>query len=105
MILGIKIEKHNTAVILIQSHYIDRMLQKLTNLTIMVSQLDYSQAIERLMNIINCIKPYVSYTVSKLSKYTSNPRDEQWMTVIRVVKYLNRTMGYGLHDDSYSDES
>ena len=41
-----------------------------------VSQLEYSIVIGRLMHLMSCIKPYISYTVNKLSRYTNNPRTD-----------------------------
>ena len=95
VILGIKIYKHFEGVILSQSHYIEKVLKrfnmfggngvstlfvpnvKLTkNKGNNVSQLNYSKAIGCLMYIMNCTRPGISYAVSKLSKYTSNPSSE-----------------------------
>ena len=66
-----------------------------------VSQLDYRRAIGCLMYIMSCIRPDIAYEVSILSRYTSNPSGEHWTAVIRVFKYLKRTIDYGLHYEKY----
>ena len=39
-----------------------------------VSQVEYSRVIDRLMYLISNTRPDITYLVSKLSSYTSNPR-------------------------------
>ena len=43
------------------------------------------------MYLMNCIKPDIVYAISKLSGYTSNPRANHWVTIIRVLRYLRYT--------------
>ena len=120
VILGIKIDQHSEGIILSQSHYIEKVLKRFNmfggndvstlfdpnvklakNKGDSVSQLDYFRAIGCLMYIMNCTRPDITYAVSKLSRYTSNPNSEHWMVVIRVFKYLMRTIDYGLHYERY----
>ena len=37
-----------------------------------VSQLQYSQIISSLMYLMNCMRPEIAYSISKLSRFTSN---------------------------------
>ena len=49
-----------------------------------VRQLEYSQIIESLMYLMNCTRPDIAYTVSMLSRCTSNPSDDHWTALLRV---------------------
>ena len=62
-----------------------------------ISHVEYSKVIGSLMYLICCTKPNIAYTVSKLSKYTSNPSVEHRKTIVRVFRYLWYTHNYGLH--------
>ena len=53
------------------------------------------------MYIMNYIRPEIAYTISKLSRHTSNPSNEHWTAVIWIFKYLMRTIDYGLHYERY----
>jgi hypothetical protein len=37
------------------------------------------------------------FAVCKLSRFVSNPGDEHWCAVERIVRYLKGTVNYGLH--------
>jgi hypothetical protein len=41
-----------------------------------IDQLRYSRIIKSLMYVINCIRPDISYSISKLSRFLSNPTME-----------------------------
>ena len=49
------------------------------------------------MYIMNCIRLDIAYSVSKLSRYTSNPGEDHWKALVRVLRYLKDTLNYGLH--------
>ena len=53
------------------------------------------------MYLMNCSRPDLAYVVSRLSRYTSNPRKSHWTTIIRVLRYLRHTQNYGLHYTRY----
>ena len=53
------------------------------------------------MYVMNCTRPDIAYAVSKLSRYTSNPRSDHWKAIIRVLRYLKYTQNYGLHYSRY----
>jgi hypothetical protein len=37
------------------------------------------------------------FVVCKLSRFVSNPGDEHWRAVERIMRYLKGTVNYGLH--------
>lgn len=120
VILGIKISRTSNGLILSQSHYIEKILERFSkydnspaktpvdvNLHLTkntgngISQLEYSRVIGSLMYLMNCTRPDIAYSVSKLSRYTSNPGENHWKAIIRVLRYLRYTKDYGLHYTRY----
>ena len=53
------------------------------------------------MYIMNCIRPDLAYTVSRLSRYSHNLSKDHWFALVRVLQYLKYTMNYGLHFTRY----
>ena len=53
------------------------------------------------MYLTNYTRPNLAYTVSKLSRFTSNPRTDHWKVIVRVLRYLQYTCNYGLHYTRY----
>src|SRR5438105_464361 len=49
------------------------------------------------MYLASATRPDIAFAVSKLSRFTSNPGDDQWRVLERVMRYLLGTMNYGLH--------
>ena len=95
VILGMKISRKPDGFVLSQSHYIKKDLEKFkkyndspvrtpvdVNLHLTknkgqgTSQLEYLRIIGSLMYIMNCTRPDIAYSVSKLSRYTSNPGED-----------------------------
>lgn len=120
VILGIKITRTPNEFILSQSHYIDKMIERFKGHEIkennnpflphiklsknkgkIISQLEYSQIIGSLMYLMNCTRPDIAYSVSKLSRYTSNPGKEHWDAILRVLGYLKKTRDLSLHYSKY----
>jgi hypothetical protein len=60
-------------------------------------QLRYSQMIGSLMYLASATRPGISFAVSKLSQFTSNPGDDHWRALERIMHYLVGTMEYGIH--------
>lgn len=106
--------------LLSQSHYIEKILAKYnkyekspvrtpvdptlhltTNRGESISQLEYSRIIDSLMYLSNCTRPDIAYSISKLSRYTSNPGKEHWKALVRVLRYLRYTLTDGLHYTRY----
>ena len=53
------------------------------------------------MYVMNCTRPNIAYSVSKMSRYTSNSGVDHWKAIIRVLRYLRNTLNYGLHYTRY----
>jgi len=53
------------------------------------------------MYVINCTKPNIGYSISKLSRFVSNSSIDHWKTMKRLLKYLRYTMNYELHYIGY----
>ena len=97
VILGVKILRTSDGLVLSQSHYVDKILNKFSdddsgvartpldvnlhmskNKGESVSQLEYSRVIGSLMYLMSCTRLDIAYTVSKPSRYMSNPNDDHW---------------------------
>ena len=95
VILNIKLIKVENGITLSQSHYVEKILSRfgykdskssptpydpslifLENKKIGRDQLRYSQIIGSLMYLASATRPDISFVVSKLSRFTSNPGDE-----------------------------
>ena len=93
VILGIKIIRTLDGLILSQSYYVDNILEKFDkdnsgisrtpidvilhlskNKRESVSQVEYSRVIGSLMHLMSCTRPYIAYSISKLSSFMSKPR-------------------------------
>lgn len=48
------------------------------------------------MYLTNCTRPDIAYSVSKLSRFTSNPGNDHWIALRRVLRYLKHTLSYGI---------
>ncbi|CAM8917314.1 unnamed protein product [Rhodiola kirilowii] len=122
VILGIKITRTSDGFVLSQSHYVDKILDKFgkesqgvcwtpiemtqhlsKNKGESISQLEYSKVIGSLMYLMNCTRPDIAYTVSRLARYTSNPGTIHWNAIVRILKYLRATRNYGLHYTRYPE--
>ena len=120
VILGMKISRKSDGRVLSQSHYVKKVLaifKKCDNSLLRtlidvnlhltknkgqdISQLEYSRIIGTLMYIMNCTRPNIAYSVSKLSRHTSNPGEDHWIALVRVWRYLKYTLNYGLHFTQY----
>jgi hypothetical protein len=49
------------------------------------------------MYLASAIRPDISFIVSKLSRFTSNPGDDCWHAFERVMHYLVGTMDYKIY--------
>jgi hypothetical protein len=73
------------------THYDPSVLLR-KNQRIAMDQLRYSQIISKLIYLASATRPNISYAVCKLSRFVSNPRDDYWQALKRVMRYLKGTM-------------
>jgi hypothetical protein len=116
VILNIKLIKEDSGITLSQSHYVEKVLSHFgfidskpsptpydpsvtlrKNKKIARDQLRYSQIIGSLMYLASAIRPDISFIVCKLSRYMSNPGNDHWHALERVLCYLKGTMSFGIH--------
>ena len=132
VILGLKLSRTVDGISISQSHYVEKIIEKYgykngkivkipynpsvalykNTSGVSVSQLRYSQIIGSLMYLANCTIPDISFSVTKLSRYTSCPNRTHWEALDRVLRYLKGTISLGLHYgrfpavlEGYSDAS
>ena len=67
------------------------------NKKIAKDQLRYSQIIGSLMYLASAMRPDISFSMSKLSRFMSKPDIDHWHALERVMRYLVGTMSYGIH--------
>jgi len=53
------------------------------------------------MYLMNCTRLGIAYVVSKLSRYTSNPSDDHWTALLRVLGYVSHTKECALRYEQY----
>jgi hypothetical protein len=113
VILNIKLIKGENGITLSQSHYVEKILNHFgykdskstptpydpslilrKNRRISRDQLKYSQMTGLLMYLASATRPDISFAVSKLSRFISNPKDDHWRALKRVKNYLVGTMQY-----------
>ena len=116
VILNIKLINDDNGITLSQSHYVEKILSRFgyvnskpsptpydpsvilrKNKKIAKDQLRYSQIIGSLMYLASATRPHISFAVSKLSRFMSNPGTDHWHALERVMRYLVGTMSYGIH--------
>ena len=56
----------------------------------------YLELLGAVLYIANSTRPDLSYAVSELSRFSSNPSDIHWDELIRILHYLNETKDHGL---------
>ena len=105
---------------LTQSHYVEKVLSRFgysdykpvstpydasvvlrKNKRIMKDQLRYSPIIGSLVYLASATRHDISFAVRKLSRFVSNPGDDHWKALERVMRYLKGTMDYGIHYTGY----
>ena len=116
VILNIKLLKEGDGgVTLLQSHYVEKVLSRFgfsdcapasipydpsvllrKNRRIARDQLRYSQIIGLLMYLASATRPDISFVVCKLSRFVSNPKDDYWRALERVMRYLKGTMSFDI---------
>ena len=56
----------------------------------------YQSAIGKLIYLSNWSRPDITYAVNLCARYSSNPFNEHWIAVKRILRYLKGTIGYGI---------
>ena len=116
VILNIKLMKDESGITLSPSHYVEKVLNHFgytdcessptpydpsvtlrKNKRIGIDQLRYSKIIGSLMYLSSAMRPDISFAISKLSRFMSNPGSDHWHALERVMHYLIGTMSYGIH--------
>ncbi|KAK4388858.1 Retrovirus-related Pol polyprotein from transposon TNT 1-94 [Sesamum angolense] len=132
VILGIKLIRSTDGIAISQSHYVEKILEKFgyqnsriaktpydssvalfkNESGVSVAQLRYSQIIGSLQYLANGTRPDISFSVSKLARYTSCPDKTHWGALDRVLRYLKGTVSLAIHYgrfpavlEGYSDAS
>ncbi|KAL0424089.1 UNVERIFIED_CONTAM: Retrovirus-related Pol polyprotein from transposon TNT 1-94, partial [Sesamum radiatum] len=132
VILGIKLIRSTDGIAISQSHYVEKILEKFgyqnsriaktpydssvalfkNESGVSVAQLRYSQIIGSLQYLANGTRPDISFSVSKLARYTSCPNKTHWGALDRVLRYLKGTVSLAIHYgrfpavlEGYSDAS
>ena len=77
-----------------------------------IAQLKYASAIGSMMYAMHCTRPNMSFSMGKLSRFTSNPSVDHWKAIDRVLGYLKKTISLRLFYskfpvvlEGYSDSS
>ena len=60
------------------------------------TQADYRTLLGELMYLMVQTRPDLAYSVSKLAQFMSNPREEHWTALKRVLRYLQSTQELGI---------
>ncbi|XP_040947329.1 secreted RxLR effector protein 161-like [Gossypium hirsutum] len=50
------------------------------------------------MYLMSYTRPDIAFTVSSLSRFTSNRGENHWKAIVRVMRYLRYTWDYRFHD-------
>ena len=67
------------------------------NKKIAKDQLRYSQIIGSLMYLASAMRPDISFSMSKLSRFMLNPCTDHWHALEKIMRYLVSTMSYAIH--------
>ncbi|KAL2237188.1 UNVERIFIED_CONTAM: Retrovirus-related Pol polyprotein from transposon TNT 1-94 [Sesamum indicum] len=132
VILGIKSTRSTDGIAISQSHYVEKIIEKFgyqnsriaktpydpsvalfkNESGVPVAQLRYSQIIGSLQYLANGTRPDISFSVSKLARYTSCPDKTHLGALDRVLRYLKGTVSLAIHYgrfpavlEGYSDAS
>ena len=70
-----------------------------------MSRIPYASTIGSLMYVMLCTRLDIYYAVRVVNRYQSDPREEHWIVVKHILKYLRRTKDYMLVYSSGSLET
>jgi len=66
-----------------------------------VSHNECAKVIGSVMFLMNFTRPDIAYAISRLSRYTHNPSQEQWNALLRLFKYLRGTINWCLYFNKF----
>lgn len=108
--LGIDFEQSNECLKMSQRQYVEKLMvrfkmqdckprttpceQKLnfsTDSNLLNDVQKYREVVGSLIYLTTCTRPDLSFVVSRLSQYFTNPTEEQWVTAKHVLRYLKGT--------------
>ena len=69
----------------------EQKLNYINDAQVMSDVKKYREAVGSLIYLTTCTRPDLSFVVSKLSQYFTEPTEEQWTTVKHVMRYLKGT--------------
>jgi hypothetical protein len=110
VILNIKLLKDESEITLLQSHYVEKVLSRFGFMDSKPSPTPYDPSVtlrknkkisrdqfDSLMYLASATRPDISFAVSKLRRYMSNPGDDHWHALERVLHYLKGIINFGIH--------
>jgi hypothetical protein len=53
------------------------------------------------MYSMTCTRLDIAYVAGKMSRYTSNPSHIHWIAIQMILKYLKKTINYGIWYNRY----
>ena len=62
----------------------------------MVDPVLYQSAVGSLLYLSNWTRPDITYAVSNVSRFCTNPTQQHWTAVKRIMRYLKGTSNHGL---------
>lgn len=114
--LGIKLKKNSGGYELIQTNYVEKVLDKFKHLRFkevstpfdlsvkiqnndgrVIAQLKYASEIGSLMYLMQCTRPDISFVFSKMSRFSSNPNGEHWKAITNIFIIFLKTKNINLH--------
>ena len=59
-----------------------------------MAKVPYREAVGCLIWLAMGTRPDINYAVSQVAKFNDNPGEEHWSAVLRIFRYLHRTIDY-----------
>ncbi|KAK4390116.1 Retrovirus-related Pol polyprotein from transposon TNT 1-94 [Sesamum angolense] len=92
VILGIKLIRSTDGIAISQSHYVEKIIEKFGYQNSRIAKTPYDSSIALFKN-----ESDISFSVSKLARYTSCPDKTHWGALDRVLGYLKGTVSLAIH--------
>lgn len=64
--------------------------------------MEEQSVIESFMYVVQCTRSDIAFSVSKLSRFTSNSSSKYWKAIVRVLGYLKKPKNLGLQYTKFS---